>query len=165
MKTNSTPLRTALIYAFFSALWILLSDAASIFFIPPDSPNHILAQTIKGWLFVFASASLLYLILSREMKTLQKKQEQIRYQAGLVENVFDAIISTDMQFHIQSWNVAAERMYGWQASEVMGHLMAEFVQNEYISAPRESILKTAMEQGRWQGEVSQNHKDGSRFFA
>ncbi|MBK8782666.1 MAG: PAS domain S-box protein [Anaerolineales bacterium] len=163
IKTNLTPLRTALIYTLFGGLWILFTDLLVELNEPVKILSHFYIQSIKGWLFVFASASLIYLILSRDMKTLQKKQEQIRYQARLVEDVFDAIISTDMQFHIQSWNAAAERMYGWKASEVLGHFMHEFVQNEYISAPREEILKSAMEQGRWKGEVNQNHKDGRRF--
>ena len=166
MKTtkNTTPLRAALIYAFFSAVWILLSDIALNLLIPHTFPNHVLTYTIKGWLFVLISASLLYLILRRDMNILREQQKQIRYHAGLVENVSDAIISTDMQFHIQSWNAAAERMYGWKAAEVIGHVMREFVQNEYINATREEIVKTVMEQGRWKGEVSQNHKDGRRFL-
>ncbi len=165
LKKNTTPLRAALIYLFFSMVWILLSDTALHLLISPaPSPNHILTYAIKGSLFVLASASLLYLILHRDMNTLREQQKQIRYQAGLVEDVYDAIISTDMQFHIQSWNAAAERMYGWKASEVIGHVMREFVQNEYINTTREEIIKTAIEQGRWKGEVSQNHKSGGRFF-
>lgn len=164
MKKNTTPLRTALIYAIFSAIWILLSDKALNLLVPHTSPNHILAQTIKGWLFILISAALLYLILHRDKQILLKQQEQICYQAGLVEDVSDAIISTDMQFHILNWNTAAEHMYGWKSFEVLGHTLNEFVQNEYVNTTRGEIITTALELGRWRGEVSQNHKDGKRFF-
>lgn len=166
MKTarNMAPLRTALIYALFSAVWILVSDEALNLFVSPTSLNYLLMQTLKGWLFVLASASLLYLILRRDMKSLQEGQKQIHYQAGLLKDVSDAVISTNMQFHILSWNAAAESMYGWKASEVIGHVMREFIQNEYVNTSREEIIKTVLEQGRWKGEVSQNHKNGVRFF-
>ncbi len=166
MKTgkNSSPIRTALLYAFFSALWILLSDEILNFLLPHTSPLHIVLATVKGWLFVCVTASLLYLILRSDMKSLQERQKHINHQAGLIADVSDAIISTDMQFRILSWNTAAEHMYGWKASEVIGRGMREFVQSEYFNISREEIIKTAMEQGKWKGEVSQNHKNGSRFF-
>ncbi len=163
-SNNTTPLRTASIYAVFGFLWILFSDILVEINGPSATFDHITTQTLKGWLFVFASASLIYFLLRRDMKTLQEQQKQIRYQAGLVEDVSDAVISTDMQFHILSWNAAAEHLYGWEASEVLGHRLAEFVQTEYINTPREEIIQTAMRQGRWMGQVSQNHKDGRRFF-
>ncbi len=163
-SNNTTPLRTASIYAFFGFLWILVSDILVEMESQSTILDHITTQTLKGWLFVLASASLIYFILRREMRTLREQQKQIRYQAGLVEDVSDAIISSDMQFHILSWNAAAEHLYGWEASEVLGHRLAEFVQSEYINTSREEILQTAMQQGRWMGQVSQNHKDGRRFF-
>ena len=50
----------------------------------------------------------------------KKIEEIIRYQALLVENVSDAVISTDLNFNIITWNKAAADTYGWQSSEVIG---------------------------------------------
>ena len=50
----------------------------------------------------------------------KQAEEKIRYQANLVENVSDAIISTDNDFNIVSWNKAAELIYGWNVDEVIG---------------------------------------------
>jgi PAS domain S-box-containing protein len=50
----------------------------------------------------------------------RKLQEQSHYQALLLTNVSDAVISTDTDFNIRSWNPAAEAIYGWSAEEVIG---------------------------------------------
>lgn len=164
IKRNAVPLRTVIIYAVFSIVWILLSDRALNILVPDTSSYHVIAQTFKGWLFVLVSSGLIFTTLHRDTRILQEQQRQLHYQARLVEDVSDAIISTDLQFHILSWNPAAESMYGWRASEVLGHMMREFVQNEYVNITRGEIITTVMEQGKWKGEVSQNHKDGHRFF-
>ncbi|HEY9088835.1 MAG TPA: PAS domain S-box protein [Anaerolineaceae bacterium] len=50
----------------------------------------------------------------------KKDEEQLRYQAMLLENVKDAIIAIDSQDRITAWNLAAEHLYGWTAAEVLG---------------------------------------------
>lgn len=43
----------------------------------------------------------------------QKRAEaRIAYQSYLLENINDAILATDLQFRVTSWNHAAEEMYG-----------------------------------------------------
>ena len=36
----------------------------------------------------------------------------LRFQANILENVSDIIVTTDLQHHIVSWNKAAEEIYG-----------------------------------------------------
>ncbi|MBK9925880.1 MAG: PAS domain S-box protein [Anaerolineales bacterium] len=94
------------------------------------------------------------------------KQEHDRslYLASLVDNISDALISTDMSFIILEWNAGAEALYGWNASEVIGHPLREFVQSEYVDGTtRDSAIKSLVEDGIWKGEVIQNRKDGSHF--
>ena len=43
----------------------------------------------------------------------KKAEEQVKYQAMLVDNVSDAVIASDIDFKIISWNKAAETIYGW----------------------------------------------------
>jgi PAS domain S-box-containing protein len=95
--------------------------------------------------------------------TEQKAQErQLRYQASLQETVSEAVIVTDLEFRIQSWNKAAERIYGWIAEEVIGQATTKILQTEYPSSEsRASSRQELLEQGWWQGEVIQRHRDGS----
>jgi PAS domain S-box-containing protein len=50
----------------------------------------------------------------------QRTQEQIRYQATLLNNVRDAIVVWDMTGRITYWNPAAGALFGWSAEERLG---------------------------------------------
>jgi hypothetical protein len=72
-QTKSTqPARTALIYTAFGALWIVLTDSVLEFFFPATHQEYTFLQTIKGWLFVCASALLIYFILRRDVSALKE---------------------------------------------------------------------------------------------
>ena len=87
-------------------------------------------------------------------------EERIHYLAELVENVSDAIISTDMDFTIKTWNRGAEEIYGWRADDVLGKEMGAVTRIEYLSEAQKDLIKTLFEQGFWKGEVLQRHHDG-----
>ena len=91
----------------------------------------------------------------------KKAEEQIQYQAKLVENVSDAIISTDLDFNIVSWNRAAESIYGWMADEIIGKNVMDTITVHYINDKQEDVLKQFFEKGFWKGEIIQPRKDGS----
>ncbi len=55
-------LKVSLLYAAFAALWIFFSDAILAFLVS-DPHLTALAQTAKGWLFVAATAAMLYALL------------------------------------------------------------------------------------------------------
>ena len=57
----------------------------------------------------------------------KKAEEALRYQAKLVEHVSDAIIGLDADGRIDSWNPAAEEMYGWTRDAVIGQKFADVV--------------------------------------
>ncbi len=57
----SPALRLALIYAFFGALWILVSDRLS-FYLVPDLQLAERLQTYKGWFFIAVTSVLLWLL-------------------------------------------------------------------------------------------------------
>lgn len=87
-------------------------------------------------------------------------EAQLVFQANLLENVQDAVIATDANFHILYWNKAAEKMYGWSAPETTGLKMSERVPTEYINDFHSTALDTLHKEGYWRGEVQQQHKEG-----
>ncbi|NJN97581.1 MAG: PAS domain S-box protein [Anaerolineales bacterium] len=90
----------------------------------------------------------------------KQAEQQLRYQANLLQNVSDAIIATDANFKITSWNRAAEAIYGWSAAEVMGLSTTDLFQVEYNKFPPEQIDQDFQAQGFWQGEVTQKVRAG-----
>jgi len=88
----------------------------------------------------------------------KKAEEKIKYQAKLVDSISDAIISTDLDFNILSWNKAAENIYGWKSDDVIGELVADILKTEYINQDRNKILKIIHKKGHWSGEVIQQRK-------
>ena len=93
----------------------------------------------------------------------KRNEEKISHQANLLENVFDAIIATDLQYNIQYWNKAAEKQYGWTASEVIGQPLERFINNDYLGCSLDVILQKISQDGYWKGEVTQNRRDGVRI--
>jgi len=103
-------------------------------------------------------------ILFSNITARKTAEEQLRYQAYLLENVQDAIVSTDMDFHIRTWNKGAEQIYGWSAEEVIGRPVRQLLQSRQSSDQKTdtaALARLLLEQGHWQGEVTQQTKAGT----
>jgi PAS domain S-box-containing protein len=85
----------------------------------------------------------------------------------LIDSITDyAIYMLDPGGHVVSWNPGAERFKGYTEEEILGRHFSTF----YIPQDREQdrpgiALRTATEQGRFEGEGWREKKDGSRFWA
>lgn len=90
----------------------------------------------------------------------QQAQEKVRHQASLIENIQDAIISMDGDFRIQSWNEAAEKMYGWPASAVVGRHVFDVFGDGYAPGQLRAIAESLMAHGHWEGELVQPIRGG-----
>jgi PAS domain S-box-containing protein len=55
-----------------------------------------------------------------DMTQERRAEEQLAYHARLADIVEDAVVGTDAEFRLTVWNAAAERLYGYDASEVLG---------------------------------------------
>ncbi len=99
----------------------------------------------------------------------KEHEQQLRFFAALQENVSDAVIATDLEFRIQSWNRAAEAIYGWRAEEVIGRPIKDVLHTQYaVDVTPQEALQMILKQGRITGELLQHRKDGTSidvFFA
>jgi PAS domain S-box-containing protein len=55
---------------------------------------------------------------------LREREQRLRWVASIVESSYDAILSTDIERKITTWNHAAGRLYGYTFDEVMGRPIA-----------------------------------------
>src|SRR5216684_4400676 len=113
----------------------------------------------------------------RTIVALQLKLQVLEYESTLreterrfrllVEAVQDyAIFTLDADGHVNSWNVGAERLKGYQADEILGQHFSRFYPAEDIQAGKpQRELAIASSEGRVEDEGWRIRKDGSRFWA
>ena len=87
-----------------------------------------------------------------------------RTLASIVESSNDAIISKSLDSRIESWNAAAERLFGITAGEAVGKHISIVIPPERIEEEEEIILK--LKEGRRieHFETERVRKDGERIF-
>ena len=93
----------------------------------------------------------------------QQRPDEAARLAAIVESAEDAIISADLNGIITSWNPAAERLYGYRASEILGqsnHLIIPAERHPEEEAVRERIVSG---QPVEHYESVRLRKDGSRI--
>jgi PAS domain S-box-containing protein len=100
----------------------------------------------------------------RDVTERKRMEESIRYHANLVENVSDAIISSDKNYKLLSWNKAAEEMYGWREEEVIGKTVMEVTKPVFVNITQEEIQKLLRQNGAWKGEAIHQRKDGGELY-
>jgi PAS domain S-box-containing protein len=88
--------------------------------------------------------------------------EALRYRAEVLANVHDAVISTDRQGRITSWNRAAERVYGWTETEALGRRVPDVLQTEHEAGKSAEWMIAEVERhGRVELSVRHRHKGGA----
>jgi PAS domain S-box-containing protein len=92
-------------------------------------------------------------------------EEQIRFQARLLDAVGQAIIATNPQGTIIYWNRAAEELYGWPKEEVMSRPIVEITPSEEMLERAAEIMSELRAGRSWSGEFVVQRKDGSTFAA
>ncbi|MFN8489361.1 MAG: PAS domain S-box protein [Caldilineaceae bacterium] len=106
------------------------------------------------------------LILSvvRDITERKQAEEQLRYHAHLLEQIEDAVIATDTELRVTAWNRGAEKLYGWQAHEVLGQPLNKIMQSSLTNEQRTQLLQEVDASSRYTMEVNYHrHKDGAQL--
>lgn len=97
-------------------------------------------------------------------ESLRQSEERFRL---LVEGVRDyAIFMLDPNGYVMTWNSGAERIKGYQASDIVGQHFSKFYPRDVAeSGWPDHELQVATETGRYVEDGWRIRKDGSRFWA
>ena len=96
--------------------------------------------------------------------TEQKKADEVRARlSAIVENSYDAIFSKTLDGMIESWNVSAEKMYGYTEQEIKGRPVSILVPPGHVDETPD-ILKKIMAGGTVRDfETLRRKKDGGEI--
>lgn len=89
--------------------------------------------------------------------------QKTREQAALIDIATDAIFVRDMEGRIVFWSQGSERLYGWKAEEAIGKIACQLLK-EREKTELKVALSTTIEQGFWQGELTQFTKAGDEIL-
>jgi PAS domain S-box-containing protein len=103
------------------------------------------------------------LVIAQDITERLRAEQTLRRLGAIVESSWDAIIGTDPQGIVTSWNPSAERIYGFTLAEMLGKHIS-------VTAPPDRADETSLLFERLhQGVVVENHemvrvrKDGRRI--
>lgn len=83
------------------------------------------------------------------------RTSQVVQQAEVVQSVADAIISTDPDFRVRTWNRGAEAMYGLRVESVVGRNLFGVLRTDWLGESEALMNEALQDGGRWVGELSQ----------
>ncbi|MBI3563351.1 MAG: EAL domain-containing protein [Gammaproteobacteria bacterium] len=120
---------------------------------------------------MFVGGRCLYLALVSDNRERRDMLEKIRareqHLRSILDNTAEGIISFNSQCEIESWNSAAEFLFGWSPQEALGLRLSEFITPENI--PTESAkaqfcnIKQVINYIGRETEVVGQHKNGTLF--
>jgi PAS domain S-box-containing protein len=80
--------------------------------------------------------------------------------AAIVSSSDDAIVSKDLHGIVQTWNAAAERMFGYTADEAIGRSITIIIPDERLDEERDVLLRIVQGKGVDHFETVRRRKDG-----
>jgi PAS domain S-box-containing protein len=92
-------------------------------------------------------------------------EEQVTFQASLLDQVRNAVIATDLLGRIIYWNRFSEVLYQWKADEVLGQSIAKTILPPEKEALMKEVMDDIMRYGYRESEHMVRRKDGTLFPA
>jgi PAS domain S-box-containing protein len=88
--------------------------------------------------------------------------DHLMEQTELLELAEDAIILTDADGTITSWNQGACRMYGWEKDDALGQNLHALLHTD-LSGDARKLESSLKEQAHWAGELEQVRRNGEQI--
>src|SRR5713226_1916152 len=90
-------------------------------------------------------------------------QEAVDFITNILESSTEySVIAKDLSGKILLWNEGARRLYGYEPGEVIGKANSSILHTpqDVQSGVPAQIMKTALEQGKWEGTLTRRRKGG-----
>jgi PAS domain S-box-containing protein len=100
-------------------------------------------------------------IAIQNARLFEETQRQKQYSEGLVLNSPVAIVTTDLEARVVSWNPAAERLFGYWAEEAIGRNIDELIATNDMREEAVDYTQQVWSEGRVNAVTRRSRKDGS----
>jgi two-component system cell cycle sensor histidine kinase/response regulator CckA len=163
---HDPPLRIALIYALFGALWTIGSEQILAWLLP-DRANLLLWLTYSGWLFVFLSAILLYWLLRRSAAERASINAQLESNAEQYRLLFESNPNPMWVYDLATLafllvNNAAVEKYGYSRAEFLTKTLYDIRTPEDAARLRADVAATNRALN-FAGAWRHRKRDGAEF--
>jgi PAS domain S-box-containing protein/diguanylate cyclase (GGDEF)-like protein len=123
-----------LTYAFWSSVWILLSDQVLLLLgVTPDLLIQL--SILKGWFFTLVTSFLLYDLIRRGERSLRESYALLN---SIIEGTTDAIYVKDLQGHYVLINSSGADLLGQSVSDVIGRSDSDYWSRDELTQLRRS---------------------------
>jgi PAS domain S-box-containing protein len=95
-------------------------------------------------------------------------QQAVDFITNILESSTEySVIAKDLEGKILLWNEGARRLYGYEPGELVGRANSSIlhVPEDVAAGVPAQIMRTALENGKWEGTLSRQRKNGERFTA
>ncbi len=105
------------------------------------------------------------LLIARDTSLIRQTEEALRREAFIFENLNDAVLITDLEGYIQSWNKAAEKIFGYKKEEVTDNFIKFLFGQSEFEMYFDKISQKIQQTLYWNGESKIIRKNGNEGMA
>ena len=115
---------------------------------------------LLGMVFLFIIL-VSYSLINNSFKKILQSEKLLKYNASLIRNISDPIITTDKAENIINWNTYAEALFGYNENEVKGKNLWKLLEKKENSGEMININGENTANANWKGELIYYHKNGT----
>ena len=118
------------------------------------SPIHDAGQKVIGF-----SAT------ARDITHRKQTEDALRVQAQIIDQIHDAVVSTDLEGYITSWNRGAGKLFGYTAEEMLGGHVRRLYPDDQHGFLQDEVIAPLKGKGEHEVEVRMRRQSGEEFYA
>ena len=136
-------------------------QAISDYEIKVKRKDNVFINILYSARFITVNGIQTILCIGKDITERKKVEQQIRQNADLLDQLYDAVIRTDTNFKINYWNKAAEKLFGYSQDEALGINSTELLCPIYAPGERETKSEELKKKGILKTINKFKHKNGT----
>lgn len=120
--------------------------------------NLIIIVIIFSFIFI-----IFYFLLNKYYLIQVRKEKDLKYNQAVFNNIYDAIITTDLNYNIVKWNDYAQKIFLYKEEEVIGKSLFAVLKIKDEDNQLERIVEEFKKNNKWIGELINHDKNDKQL--